>query len=181
MFPTLGNFFALTCTQCMSPCSSCSVSTITCTSCVAGYTLNGSQCVSSFNFQISVSFSSNTNSTTFNVQLTQFISSIASAANVSPSQVIIISIIYGSIIVNAIISTTNAPGSSAAISQQNGLQNALNSGNVVGGLAVSTSTVSTNGGSNKNDDDDKGGISKTTVIILAVVIPVGTLCNCLLI
>ena len=180
MFPSLSGLYALTCTQCMSPCSSCSVSTITCTSCVAGYTLNGSQCVSSFNFQISVSFSSNTNSTTFNVQLTQFISSIASAANVSPSQVIIISIIYGSIIVNAIISTTNAPGSSAAISQQNGLQNALNSGNV-GGLAVSTSTVSTNGGSNKNDDDDKGGISKTTVIILAVVIPVGTLCNCLLI
>jgi hypothetical protein len=101
----------------MSPCSSCVGSAITCISCVAGYYLNGSQCISNFNFQISVTFSANTTATTFNEQIDQFIGAIASAVNVNPNQVTIISIIYGSIIVNALISTTNAPGSAAAIAQ----------------------------------------------------------------
>lgn len=107
----------MTCAPCASPCSTCATSPMTCVTCVSGYTLSGFQCISNFNYQISVTFSSNTSSTELNNQLTQFVQSIANAANVSPSQVTIINIIYSSIIVQAIVSTTLTPGSQAAIDQ----------------------------------------------------------------
>jgi hypothetical protein len=151
---------------------------MTCITCVSGFNLQGAQCVSNFNYQISVTFANSTTSTELNNQLSQFVQSIANAANVSPTQVTIVSIIYSSIVVQAIVSTTLEPGSSAAIAQENSLNSAIAIGQPVGGLTVATSSLSTNGGSNSNGgSSSSSGISRTTVIILAVVIPVGTLCN----
>lgn len=107
----------MNCAPCISPCSTCAASPMTCVTCVSGYTINGLQCISNFNYFVSVTFSSATTSTELNNQLTQFVQSIATAANVSASQVTIISVVYSSIVVNAIVSTTLTPGSQAAIDQ----------------------------------------------------------------
>jgi len=85
---------------------------------------------------------------------------------------------YGSVGISLQVSTNNAPGSQGAVDQQNSLNNLLSSNNGVAGMSVSSSSVTTNGGSNS---DSSGGLSNTTIIILAVCIPVGFVCNFLLI
>jgi len=108
---------AMNCAPCSSPCQSCVGSPITCNTCLKGYYLNGTQCISNFNYQVTVTFANTTTNTQLNNQLTSFVQSVATAANVNASQVIIESITYSSIVVTAIVTTTLAPGSSAAITQ----------------------------------------------------------------
>ena len=170
--------YALSCAMCASPCLTCVTSPMTCVSCITGYSLNGQQWLSNFNYQIVVTFVGNTTNLDVNSQLSLFVQSIANAANVSASSVTIINIVYASIQITAVISTTLTPGSQAAIDQQNSIQSQVTTGSTLGGLQVASTTLSTNGGSNSSGSS---GISRTSVIILAVVIPVGTLCNYIII
>jgi hypothetical protein len=132
--------------------------------------MQGTQCVSNFNFQTQTVLNANT--TFFNQNYLSFLNSVANAAGVTLTSVTVLSINYGSVTVTMLVSTENSPGSSQAIDQQNNLQTTLSKS--VAGMPVVSNSVTTNGGSNNNSDNNSG-LSETTIIILATVIPVGTL------
>lgn len=165
------------CLACISPCALCTNTVLTCTSCVSGYTLQGTQCVSVFNFQAFVMLSATPS--TFNQQYLPFLQTIAGNMGVVLEQINILSIIYGSVNVTFQVSTTATPGSSVAASQQQSLQTTLGQNGNIAGMSITSSTITTNGGSNNNNNSS--GLSQTTIIILATVIPIGTLRNFLFI
>ena len=131
--------------------------------------------MSAFNFQVQAVL--NTDSSTFNQNYFAFLNAIASAAQVPLGAVTVLSVVYGSVTVTLLVSTSNAPASPAAIAQQSALQSALTGS--IAGMPVQSASVSTNGGSNDSDDNDdddngssSGGLSKTAIIIIAVFVPV---------
>lgn len=169
----LGNNVALTgifnCSKCSSECSACLGNINTCISCNTGFSLMGYVCLSNFNYRVSVVLDATL--AQFQNNYLKFINQIAQAANVAVNQIVILSITQGSINVNMAVTSLDAPGSNAAVNNQNSLQNLVNSGSI-GNMTVTSSTLTTAGGSNT---DNSSGLSTTTIILLAVLIPVGVL------
>jgi hypothetical protein len=159
------------CITCIQPCALCTSNPATCTSCVSGYTLQGTQCVSVFNFQAFVMLGAT--ASTFNQNYQPFLQTIATNMNVAVNQITMLSITYGSVNVTFQVTTTATPGSSASISQQQSLQSTLGQNGNIAGMPITSSSIITNGGS--NDNNNSSGLSQTTIIILATVIPIGTL------
>ena len=157
------------CTQCVSPCANCVGSPSTCTSCVNGFTLTGSVCLSNFKFVVRVVL--NATLAQFQANYFNFVTAIANQAGVAFSDIVITSITSGSIIIDMDISSNNPSGSNEANTIQNNINNLLATGTIAN-MQVTSFTVATDGATN-NDDD--GGLSRTTIIILATVIPIGTL------
>lgn len=164
--PMLG---IMNCSKCASPCLACFGNANTCIACETDFTLTGPVCLSNFNYKVNVTLS--VTLAEFRDNYITFLNQIANAVQVSINKIVILSIVQGSVVVNMAVSSPDAAGSSNAVTQQNNLQNLLNSGNV-GGMGVASSTLTTIGGSNDSDDS---GLSQTTIILLAVLIPVGVL------
>jgi hypothetical protein len=165
----------VTCLPCVSPCMACYNTPSTCQSCVAGYSFLNNVCVSNFNFGIQVVLTPSTNSA-FAGQFYSFLTSIAQAAGQSISTIIINSLVYGSVTVNAQISTTNAPGSTAANSQQTSINSAITSP-TLGGMTVKSSTLTQNGvpTPTPTPTPDDSGLSANTILIIAIVVPIGSI------
>ena len=73
------------CTKCEYPCFTCSGNAQTCTSCVSKYTLDGWQCVTTFNFAFFISL--NTDLTTFYNNYYKFLLALVnplSSTNIQP-------------------------------------------------------------------------------------------------
>jgi hypothetical protein len=109
----------------------------------------------------------------FNSKYFSFLTAIITSAGVNMDDIVILSIVSGSVNVSMLVSSTSVAGSNSAITTQDNIQALLGSGSI-GGMTVTKSTLTTNGGTNGNDSS---GLSTTTIIILATVIPIGTLCN----
>ena len=159
---------------CTSPCVSCMGTPTTCTSCnTTGFTLQGSVCLSNFNFQVVTVFG--VNLTTFQANYLLYINQLAVASNTTIQNILVQSITTGSVTITTLISTNNTlPNSTLAANISNQLNAFLSTSNVAN-MNVQSHTVSTNGGS--IPDNGGGGISSSTVLILAIVIPVGCLCT----
>lgn len=162
----------LSCVACTDNCATCLGSSSTCTSCISGFTLNGIICTSNFNFQISTTLAVSLQ--VFTNNYVAFINQIASAAGVTANNIVVLSIVSGSVTVNMLVNSDSAPGSVGATNSLNNLNNLLKSGGSIANMGVTSSTVSTNG---DTSDNSSGGLSTTTIIILATVIPIGVLCN----
>ncbi len=165
------------CTSCTGNCASCSGSSDSCTSCNSGFTLQGTICQSNFNYQVvstlGVSLS------VFQTNYLSFLTSIAAAAGVSIRNILVKSIVSGSVTVTMQVNSNAPAGSSAAITSQNNLNSLLSTGNTVANMGVLSSSVTTNGGSNNNGNDGNNGNNNinnngrdTTTIIIAVVVPI---------
>ena len=164
----------VSCVACASPCATCSGSTITCLTCIPSYTIQGSLCISNFNYQMKMVLA--TNITIFNPKYLSFLTSIASSISTSINNIAVLSIVNGSVTVTMLITSTNSPSSNGAITEQNNL-NGFKNGGSIAGMSITSNTVTTNGGTNNDSNDSSSGLSQTTIIILATVIPIGTLCN----
>lgn len=117
----------------------------------------------------------NTEPGVFNSQYLAFLTSVASSVSTSINNIAVLSIVNGSVTVTMLITSTNAPSSNGAITEQDNLNN-FKTGGTIAGMSITSNSVTTNGGTNSNSDSDSG-LSQTTIIILATVIPIGTLCN----
>ena len=170
------NILLADCLACESPCLSCYSSKTFCLSCTDGYYLNATKCISSFNYEITITFSANTTAQTFNLQINQLIADLATAANDSYKSVTILNIAYGSIIVKAIVSSSFLSASTLAATQQNNISSLLQNG-TVGGMSIATSTLLINGASTSSNSDTYGTISTRDIIILSVLIPLGCICT----
>lgn len=163
------------CVPCLSPCQTCLGAISTCLSCVNSFTLQGTQCVSNFNFQVVCTLTANP--TTFNTNYLAFLNVVANSINSTIDAITVLGINYGSVTVTMLVNSNGADGSNAANLQQNNIQNALTG--TVANMPVQSTKITINGGSNNNDNNNNNnsGLSQTTIIILATVIPIGTLCN----
>lgn len=157
----------LTCLPCVAPCASCTGSPTTCTSCQSGFTLQAPACLSSFNFQVNVVLG--VTMAQFQANYFSFLSQLATAAQTTIQNIVIISLSTGSVIVNMSISTPFGPTSSQAGTINSNLNTLLGSNNIAN-MPVTSYNVVTNGGTLPS-----GGLSTTTIIILATVIPIGVL------
>jgi len=173
------------CMACTSPCATCKMDLSSCTSCIANYTLKGSNCISSFNYQVNVLL--NVNMQTFQDNYLGFINQVASAAGVPLNAITVLSIASGSVSVNLVVNSPNAAGSQAAVNVQNNLTNLLQSGGTVNSMPVASSALTTQGGTNNGGNNggnsggnnrgnngsnsNSGGLSQTDIILMAVLIP----------
>lgn len=164
------------CTACSSNCLTCEGSIETCTSCRSGFTLNSGSCLSNFNFVVALSFQ--VTLAVFEQNFFNVLNTIANAAGVTFDQIVVLSITEGSVNLKVAVTSINAQGSNAAATTQTAIQNAVATGTSFGGMSVSSSSVTTAGGSSTDDDS---GLSTTAIILLAVLIPVGVICNNVLI
>ncbi len=73
--------------------------------------------------------------------------------------ILIISIVSGSVTITMQISSNSAAGSSAAISAEDNLKNLLAQGNTVANMQISSSSITTNGGSNHDKNNSRSEIS----------------------
>ena len=175
------------CIACASPCATCKLDMSSCTSCIANYTLKGSNCISSFNYQVNVLL--NVNMQTFQDNYLGFMNQVASAAGVPLNAITVLSITSGSVSINLVVNSPNAPGSQAAVNAQNNLTNLLQSGGTVNSMPVVSSALTTQGGTNNGGNNggnsggnnggnsSSGGLSQTDVILMAVLIPTFVLGN----
>jgi hypothetical protein len=162
------------CMPCLSPCQTCLGAISTCLSCVNSFTLQGTQCVSNFNFQVVCTLT--TTPTAFNQNYLAFLNTVASSINSTIDAITVLSINYGSVTVTMLVNSNGIDGSNAASLQQTNIQNALTG--TVANMTVQTTKITINGGSsNNNNNNNDSGLSQTTIIILATVIPIGTLCK----
>jgi len=114
---------------------------------------------------------------------------VASAAGVPLNAITVLSITSGSVSVNLVVNSPNAPGSQAAVNAQNNLTNLLQSGGTVNSMPVVSSALTTQGGTNNGGNNggnsggnnggnsSSGGLSQTDVILMAVLIPTFVLGN----
>lgn len=160
----------IACLPCLNPCQTCTGSMITCLSCVTGFTLQGTQCVSNFNFQVVCVLGVTTG--IFNQQYSSFLNAVANSINDTLDSINVLSINYGSVTITMLINSNGNDGSNAASLQQTNLQNTL--AGTVAGMQVQSTKITINGGGNNNNNSDSG-LSRTTIIILATVIPIGVL------
>lgn len=87
----------LTCVACAPPCGNCLGSTITCASCPNGFTLVGEVCLSQFHYLIQVSF--DTTLSIFETNYFTFLSQVTTAVGVKLSDMVVTSIVSGSVTV----------------------------------------------------------------------------------
>jgi hypothetical protein len=99
-----------------------------------------------------------------------FLLQISTSVSQQINTITINSIQYGSATVNFIVSTTNAPGSSGANTQQTNLQNTIGTNNTVGGMRVASSSLVLNGAPSDNSSSNN-----QTVLIIAIVVPIASL------
>ena len=154
------------CQACVAPCVTCISSTTSCLSCQSGYSLVGTSCVSDFNFGATVVLQVQPSSFVQNYY--SFLFNISNAVSQQINTITINSIQYGSATVNLVVSTTNAPGSSAASTQQTNLQNAIAANKTVGGMQVVSSSLILNGAPSSSS-------SNQSVLIIAIVVPIASL------
>ena len=134
------------CTACSSSCATCLNNPSTCTSCSSGFTLVSDSCISNFNYRISATFAVTLD--VFRQNFFAFVQRIADTAGVRFDQIVILSIVQGSVTVNMAVTSLQAAGSNAAVSTQNSLNSVIASGQSFGGMNVASSTLTTQGGSN---------------------------------
>ena len=134
------------CTACSTSCATCLNNPSTCTSCNSGFTLVSDACISNFNYRISATFA--VTLAVFSQNFFDFVQRIADTAGVQFDQVVILSIVQGSVTVNMAVTSLQTAGSNAAVTTQNNLNNAISSGSAFGGMTVASSTLTTQGGSN---------------------------------
>ena len=92
----------MTCVACSAPCATCFNSPTTCLSCNAGFLLSGNSCLDEFFVEVSVTFNpTNNNYDFFNDNYEVILTGMANAAGVSLSAIVVQSIIYNSVILNA--------------------------------------------------------------------------------
>jgi len=164
---------SLNCTSCTFPCQSCLGNPTTCTSCTANYTLMSGVCITNFNYQVNIVL--NTILSTFQNNYLSFLNAIATAAGVTVQNIVVQSIMNGSVNVTMQVSSDAVAGSNSAITSQNNLNTILTSGTTIANMGITSSSITTNGGTNDNGSSGSSGLSTTTIIILATVIPIGTL------
>lgn len=140
---------------------------------MTGFSLFGDVCLSNFNYQISVTF--NVDFAQFENNYLTFLNEVATAAGVGINNIVILSIVPGSVTVNMAITSFNPPGSQNAINAQNNLQTVVANGTSASGMPITASSVTTAGGSNGGGDSGSSGLSTTDIILMAVLIPVGVL------
>ena len=168
------NLFPQTCVACQSPCLTCYGDIYSCASCInSNYTLYGDICLSNFYYLVSVVF--NVDLAVFENNYLNFMNQIASAAGVSINDITVLSIVSGSVTVTMAISSPNAPGSQAAITAQNNIQNLIQNGTTIDNMPITSSSLTTQGGSNDNNNGGGGGLSTTAIILMAVLIPLGVI------
>lgn len=159
------------CVACQAPCAQCIGNAQTCTVCQQGYTLNGWKCVSTFNFGFSIVL--NVNLTTFYSNYASFLSSIGQSVQSSNVNVITMNALNtGSVIANGNVTTTTASDSNQATNQYTSLQTTLSSGNSIGGMPITSSSLAVNGG-----EIIQPSSGPNLALILGISIPLGLLCN----
>ena len=100
------------CLACTAPCATCINSQTTCLSCTSGFTLSGNNCLNSNFIAVSVVFAPTGNVYShFNDQFSTILSGMATAAGVQEKDIIIQSIVYSSVALNAAVTSTAAAGS----------------------------------------------------------------------
>ena len=156
------------CAACMSPCMTCINNPSSCISCVAGFSLRGTVCISSFYYGVKVTF--DVNPSTFLNNYYGYLMQLSSSVNQNIGSIIINSITYGSAAVDSSVTTTAAQGSTTATTQQSNLTNFVQK-TTVAGMSVLTSSVTT-ATTSGGDTTVVVVEDNTTTIILAVVIPV---------
>ena len=100
---------------------------------------------------------------------------MATTAGVSANNIVITTLKYGSITMDADVTTSAAAGSSEETTIKNNLNNYLTNLDIAG-LKASVTTTSTTTPTN-NDDDD----GSNTGLIVAIVVPIVVVCNIYLI
>ena len=109
----------VTCMACESPCATCITTINSCLSCVSGYTLSGTSCISNFKFAAGVVLA--VDAATFTANYYQFILAVANAINQHTRTILVKSITYSSADVQMDVSTDFSDGSANANNQQNSL------------------------------------------------------------
>jgi len=159
----------VSCAACTSPCATCISNPSSCISCITGYTLSGTTCVSNFNFGSSIVF--DTNAATFVQNYYNLLVEASNSVSQAVNTIFVNSIVYGSATINFTVSTSNAYGTSAASTQQTNLNNFLQSKNILG-MPVLTGNLVLNGAPSDNSDSNSN-----TILIIAIVVPIAALSN----
>jgi len=133
-----------------------------CLSCISGYKLTQSVCVSIFSFGIHLVLNPAANSL-FTNNYFAILSSIASTMNADINCISVTSIVYGSV---TIVSTSATQGSADAQTQQGNLQNLLNN-STVASIPITSFSLVLNGVSSSSS----GGLTRFEIIIIATTIP----------
>lgn len=109
-----------------------------CISCVSGFSLRGTSCISTFYFGVTIKF--NVNPSTFLNNYYNFLLQTANSVNQNINSILVNSIVYGSATVDLSVTTTAAQGSSAASTQQSSLTT-LASSQSIASMPVLTGSV----------------------------------------
>jgi len=164
----------ISCVACVSPCATCISNQYSCLTCISGYTLAGTSCISNFNFNVNIYLSPVTPSAFMN-NYYNFLIQVAGSINQNVNSISVSSIVYGSANITMSVNTAATQGSSQANAQQQNLTSLAKSSTIASmpvlTSSVSTATTNSNGGSTVIVEDN------TTTIILAVVIPVCVVCK----
>jgi len=136
-----------------------------CLSCISGYKLTQSVCVSIFSFGIHLVLNPAANSL-FTNNYFAILSSIASTMNADINCISVTSIVYGSVTIDFIVSTSATQGSADAQTQQGNLQNLLNN-STVASIPITSFSLVLNGVSSSSS----GGLTRFEIIIIATTIP----------
>ena len=102
--------------------------------------------MSDFKYVINVVFG--VTLTTFSNNYLTFLNQIATAANVGVNSILIVSLTSSSVSVDMQVASLEAPGSVGAVNAQNSLTSLLSS-STLGGMSVTSATITTEGGSNE--------------------------------
>lgn len=137
--------------------------------------LSGTVCQGQFALEVSVTFNPAGNDySIFNNNYNQIMSGLASAAGVALSAINVKSIIYNSVILNAAVTSNNAPDSDAAKNMQNSINSYFTNLNIPN-LAVVDSSISGTTTPDSNSD------SSNSTLIVAIVVPIVSVCTSALI
>ena len=113
---------------------------------------------------------------TFNNNFGTIISGMAAAAQVPEKDILIESIVYGSITLNSQVTTSATPGSATDTTIRNNLNNYFDNLNIPNLKVDTTSVVPPDNNGTSNDDDDSN-----TTLIVAIVVPIVVVCTFILI
>ena len=161
----------LNCVKCSPPCANCARNPTTCTSCISGFVMKGTKCLSSFNYGFSITL--NTTLTTFYSNYQSFLQALASTQSTPEINVTTLTAIEtGSVIVQGNVSTLAQSNSNEAETQFNELSNLLTNGGSIVNMPIISSTVDANGGVIPSSSS-----GPNLAIILGICIPVGVICK----
>lgn len=157
------------CVKCQSPCAQCIGNAQTCTTCMAGFTLNGWKCVSNFNFGFSIVLG--TTLSAFYTNYASFLTALIQTVGSNNFNTITLgTIASGSVVVNGNLNTDSQSDSNQATSQYNSLTSTLSTGGSIAGMPIQSSSVAVNGGQIVQPTS-----GPNLALILGISIPVGVL------